>query len=326
MKYTLTILIALLPVPSEAAPAPSFDCSKASTVIEGVICSDSALSSVDADMGEAYWVAHESLTGNLKALLRNNQRRWLKIRDGSCEIDKDFVPNNEIRDPGHACLMSIYQKRIWALKRVKRFAIDQKEDPRIPVFLPMELSDREVDQLEILFSETRYPSPDGYLKVDRGKFLVPITNTAPIGQGLYFADIRHRKILRLIGGLPDINAFASKDGFFWILFQSSGTHRGVMSTEFTAIHLVASDSGEVKPRTQRLLSVSEDGVAGGCGRGVAIGITTAHKVRDYRVSDIDDDGFEDIVLSLTEVDCATGRTKSFQKKFVYKNGTFIESL
>jgi uncharacterized protein len=310
-NYILAFLIAWLALAARAGETPGFDCAKASTSIELAICSDSGLSSTDAHMSETYRAVYESLDKDLQPLLRDNQRRWLRTRDEACEGRY-----------GRDCLLPVYSNRMWELGRIKHFAEERKRDPARPVFVPMQLADGEVEQLERLLSETRHALPDGYLKLDRGKFLMPITNTGRVAQGLYYADLRNREIVRVVGGLAGVVRFASKDGYTWILISSLSLHRGVMSTEFAAVHIDA--GARVKPTTQFLISVVEDGETGGCGRGKSINITTAGKIHGYETRDINGDGFEDVIFRLSETDCATGRTTSKEKRFIYERGSFSE--
>lgn len=83
-----------LPMPPAADPplpllavAPGFDCGKASTAVEKIICSDSALSALDSQLAQAY---KQSLKQSEDAqTLRIGQRSWLanvrnKCRDAAC--------------------------------------------------------------------------------------------------------------------------------------------------------------------------------------------------------------------------------------------------
>lgn len=322
IKYRLAFLVCYLALGARAAQTPGFDCAKASTPIEEAICSDPILSSADSSMSEAYWAVYQSLDKDLQPLLRDNQCKWLKARDEACEITRDLVEENKLGCYGRICLLPVYGNRMWELERIKHFADKRRRDPATPVFVPMELADHEVEQLKALLSEKRHALPDGYLKLDRGKFLMPITNTGRIGQGLYYADIHSREIMRVVGGLPGIRRFSSKDGYTWILISSLGMHRGAMSTAFSAVHIRA--GAHARPTTQSLICVVEDSEAGRCGRGKLIGISTAGEIHGYEIRDINGDGFEDVIFKLTQTDCTTGRTNSAQRRFIYEHGRFTD--
>ncbi len=75
---------------------PSFDCTKASTVIEKLICSNKDLSDADANLAQAYKNALNSATD--KTLLKKSQREWLKNERNNCSD----VP----------CLLQSYKNRI----------------------------------------------------------------------------------------------------------------------------------------------------------------------------------------------------------------------
>lgn len=67
-----------------SAIGPSFDCSKASTTVEKMICSDKGLSELDDRMEKAY--SRALMNSNSPAKLKQNQREWLKVRNTCHEI------------------------------------------------------------------------------------------------------------------------------------------------------------------------------------------------------------------------------------------------
>jgi outer membrane protein OmpA-like peptidoglycan-associated protein/uncharacterized protein YecT (DUF1311 family) len=108
--------------PPVAAPnfATSFDCNKAASQIETLICSDSVLAQLDAQMGQAYLQALKS-QGNSPTFV-NDQRRWLASRDSKCGLSTSSL----IR----ACLIQMTTARIAGLTAV---AAIQHEPPDAPV-------------------------------------------------------------------------------------------------------------------------------------------------------------------------------------------------
>jgi len=71
----LSIGIALVSV-SVFVNAASFDCSKAKTVQEKLICSDLELNALDKEMGDVYTSTNKSFP--IEGYIRNNQRNWLR--------------------------------------------------------------------------------------------------------------------------------------------------------------------------------------------------------------------------------------------------------
>lgn len=84
---------AMLPITSFAA---SFDCKKASTSVEKLICTDPKLSELDTDLAQAYRGAVK-VSPDVKV----GQRQWLKERNACVDV---------------ACLANAYQARISELK------------------------------------------------------------------------------------------------------------------------------------------------------------------------------------------------------------------
>ncbi len=84
----LSILILSILV-SSSSPAQAFDCTKASTETEKLICSDSRLKQADDDLGRAWRMVRELLGKAEFQMLRQNQRAWLKSRDARCGYGSD---------------------------------------------------------------------------------------------------------------------------------------------------------------------------------------------------------------------------------------------
>ncbi len=97
MRMLWIILVLLVPLQSWAA---SFDCAKASTKLEKLICSDKELNALDDALGKAYKKALGNATD--RDALKNGQKEWLKNTLRPCDIDK-------------ACLVPAYKNRIAAL-------------------------------------------------------------------------------------------------------------------------------------------------------------------------------------------------------------------
>jgi len=87
-------------LPSLPVHAASFDCKKATTAAEKMICSNSSLSSLDEELAKVYLQALTSASD--REALKKEQRDWVKKKRNLC-INVD-------------CLFSSYQARIAQLK------------------------------------------------------------------------------------------------------------------------------------------------------------------------------------------------------------------
>ena len=87
MRYLSILILSLLM--SVSSPALAFDCARASTETEKLICSDSRLKQADSDLGRAWSKARELLGEAEFKMLRQNQRAWLKTRDARCGYGSD---------------------------------------------------------------------------------------------------------------------------------------------------------------------------------------------------------------------------------------------
>src|SRR5688572_18119262 len=80
-------LIFTVLLPSDNAPAASFDCATATQPVEKLICSDAELSKLDEEMARAYSDAIARLSSADAPALKSNQRAWLKTRRAKCKAD-----------------------------------------------------------------------------------------------------------------------------------------------------------------------------------------------------------------------------------------------
>ncbi|MDO9268184.1 MAG: lysozyme inhibitor LprI family protein [Methylobacter sp.] len=92
-----TLLSCLIPVPS--AQAVSFDCAKAQTKVEKLICGNEQASQLDKEMQSAYQEAQAQEADPVS--LKTEQRQWLKMRDTCNDV---------------ACIIQVYRTRLASLK------------------------------------------------------------------------------------------------------------------------------------------------------------------------------------------------------------------
>ncbi len=101
----LVILMLLFLTLPAAAFAASFNCAKASTRVEKMICGDPGLSALDEQLAKAYKAALASSAD--KNMIKEQQRNWLRVRDAM-----QGVPE----------LTGIYQGRIQELRAMSEYS------------------------------------------------------------------------------------------------------------------------------------------------------------------------------------------------------------
>lgn len=130
MKPTLILALALIP---GAAAAASFDCAKASSRIEQLICSDARLGTLDEQLAAAYAKARSGAPNRPDIV--EAQKRWLKNERADCT--------------DAACLATAYSRRIaalqeWATTPGPALSAGQPNEPAEP--LPKALRDAGIRQ------------------------------------------------------------------------------------------------------------------------------------------------------------------------------------
>lgn len=102
------------PATAHSVPA-SFDCTKAGSTVEKLICSQAALRWQDLALSRSYRAARNAVTGSARDDLLVGQRDWVRERDRRCIADRTFKelsePSSALRTQAYDCLMTVYLER-----------------------------------------------------------------------------------------------------------------------------------------------------------------------------------------------------------------------
>jgi uncharacterized protein len=128
ISWVLLGCLALVP----SAHAASFDCAKASTSVEKMVCGDDKLSQLDSELSAAYKQALEAASN--KQTLIHEQRQWIHDVRGICAdvtcLTRAYTARlREIREPpGLRAAMARYDARQQELRHEAYGAVVQKID------------------------------------------------------------------------------------------------------------------------------------------------------------------------------------------------------
>jgi uncharacterized protein YecT (DUF1311 family) len=85
LKRIVSIVLAaaamVITGPRDGSAAPSFDCKRATTIVEKEICSSAEFAALDSDIAASFKAALVVLSPADADALRADQRSWLKTRD-----------------------------------------------------------------------------------------------------------------------------------------------------------------------------------------------------------------------------------------------------
>lgn len=116
MRRLAVILPLLLLTNPAAADDPSFNCEKASTPAEYLICGDSELVRLDALLGETWGKVRGAASEAQKKAMLVEQRDWLKSRLERCGMpSKGSEPEEQQAWDWAPCLAERYRERLAAL-------------------------------------------------------------------------------------------------------------------------------------------------------------------------------------------------------------------
>jgi uncharacterized protein YecT (DUF1311 family) len=107
------------------SPHPSFDCSKATTRIESIICSDPELAEWDASLGRAYKREYARLAGNDRQGLIKDQRQWISSRNAQCN-QSDLAETK-------TCIIQFTKSRLAALAQQSGQPLQLGDFPQTPI-------------------------------------------------------------------------------------------------------------------------------------------------------------------------------------------------
>lgn len=96
---------------------PSFNCRKATTNVEKLICEVDPLAMADGDMGRAYKGARDGLSKAEQKRLRARQIAWIKGRDAHCAQRSTTTRSAAARDALADCLLRMTRDRVVFLDK-----------------------------------------------------------------------------------------------------------------------------------------------------------------------------------------------------------------
>lgn len=136
-----------------AQKGPSFDCAKASTVVENTICANPSLAAMDQKLSSTYKADLALLSEEGRASLRDGQRQWLKVVGLVC--DTTVLPDDLFKGFKH--------KTTPAQCLEKKYRDRQKQlEEAVTTFGNIQI--RRVD----IFSARRSPFADDFSGADTG--------------------------------------------------------------------------------------------------------------------------------------------------------------
>jgi uncharacterized protein YecT (DUF1311 family) len=106
---------ALAGAPLGAQAAPSFDCKRASTIVEKEICGVPELGDLDRDVAAVFAQAIAALSATDADVLRADERAWLKDRDNCGDLIHGDPP---IMADVYVCLKDQMSARVTRLKAI----------------------------------------------------------------------------------------------------------------------------------------------------------------------------------------------------------------
>lgn len=116
--FILCLLVVVFISSSTLAQGPSFNCAKASTRIEEMVCADVELSKLDLELSTIYSKLLNNLNKTDRKELIRRQREWIKNSANKCSENEDEILKN--------CIKEFYLSRIENLSKLYSYHESQK--------------------------------------------------------------------------------------------------------------------------------------------------------------------------------------------------------
>ncbi len=113
LLLNLVIVLSALHM-SSATNAASFDCMKARSSMEKLICSDAELSALDETLAMAYAAARDKLSPSAAKVFTTGQLSWLRFHSTYCFVSYDASKADSVQ--AKRCLVEAYSERIKEFK------------------------------------------------------------------------------------------------------------------------------------------------------------------------------------------------------------------
>lgn len=174
-----------------------------------------------------------------------------------------------------------------------------------------------------LDTNQKLPRPNQCFRLNNKQFLLTVTDTNRVGQGLYYYDAMTNSF-GLDGGRYSLvsvdREFAGLNNKRYVLLSFSNLSRGRWSQDYTILNLVPTKDRKSYIHYS-LLSWIEDPVSGLCGTRISTG-----KARSIKTPQITNEGTESvqIIFQVTEQDCVTSEQTTYSKVFALRDGVFRE--
>ena len=321
-----------------------FDCKKASTPTEKIICSNSSLSYDDAWLTSTYITRLKFLSLDEKKNLKAEQITWLKRRDKICEQAQNAKSNidgldkwlkvceptkvrkqsqntkSNINGIDKDCSKKICLKKMYE-ERVKEL------NSSIPGLSRLDLKPDPYLERTITESEQFTGLPEYYYRLSDHEYLFPIDRQGGRQQlGLYYADTKTNTMDKITSWYPSIEGVIQSNGITWLIVYYTDLNHGFNSNGYKAVMMKDKHSSNKPYQLFDLASIDspyieEDyGEANPCAY-----ISDSQKkidnsfseLKGYEVKDINGDGINDMVFRIERFDCKTNKHYSIIETYVF---------
>lgn len=268
--------------------AASFDCAKAKTHVEILVCGDKALSELDEQLDKAY---RERLsTAENPDALRTEQRAWLRgVRD-RC--------NNVVS------LQEVYTKRLEDLNKEFYGWLSLKMEGQ-PDEAILRIFGEQHGSLIIKAKENVDNSMvfDGVYRLGVDKFLLFLTESAYRLNGAYLLNeeefLNGKKMEKMFSESQVIQVLKDKSLTPYLLALGYYMQEGKSSGTYSLLRI---DQHINETSRKELVESYKDGEVGGCGTRIEErAVFNIQYVRE----DLNRDGFDDLKFSWSEQNCKT---------------------
>jgi uncharacterized protein YecT (DUF1311 family) len=252
--------------------------------------------------------------------LRRGQADWIRFRDADCAFASAGSQDR------FCCLERVTEERTADLQL---YLAQFKPLSFYSWKTAAEVREKQLLEEHIKGQTPHYVNPvwpDEFLRIADSQYLLAFNSVPTVERRLEYVDLRHgtnRKILE--GGPEFIRLLRDKSESKNVLIRVSIIDRFIQWREYYVVQLARSEA-KLLAQYAKLAMFWEDSRSGRCDRHSVEFLRLKNAVIPQRVdfTDFNQDGFDDIIFGVLEVDCRTQKTAEYKMVFLAQRNGFVE--
>lgn len=178
--------------------------------------------------------------------------------------------------------------------------------------------------LELLDRKAKIKDPYQYMSLTSEVYLATVFSSLSIA-GIYLVIPKYEFVKRITTGAPEIQKVWTLPDETKCLLVALGSYPRpeVGMTQYQAILVLPSDKEVPAIKTSPLITTLWDAQTGQCSQLNPQNVPKSILIKSIRVSDLNQDGIDDILFEIEEWDCVMQKNRIYEAAYLYQEGIFL---